>query len=320
MSCDPLGCQTGLDLAAEFHPLGFPFTLRTNSPLVLDAARKSFACFPSRFPEPRIEARLIVADYGSDSIPAAPVFRAQHNLLAIVSDAANFAVCDLEKAFAFGCVSPAVAADADFLRFHFLEAIAYTLLVQLCVTPVHASCVAHNEIGVLLCGTAGAGKSSLAYACARQGWSLVSDNACYLLDSAPGPLVAGRPQSIRLRSTALDLFPELDGSFPAARANGKFVLDLTAGRRPDISTALGCPVGFLVFLDRRAGSEARLLPVARDTATERLLDELQHFRDEVDRRHRQSILNLVQAGGTFELRYDNAEDATQQLERLVNGL
>jgi hypothetical protein len=318
MKGDPLLCRTDLGLEAEFHPLGFPLTIRTNSKFVLDAARRSFACFPNRFPAPRIEARLIVADNGSNSIPAAPVFRAQHNLLALVSDAANFAACDLENGFAFGCVASAVAADADFLRFHFLEAIAYTLLTQLCVTPVHASCVARGEIGVLLCGVGGAGKSSLAYACARKGWTLVSDNACYLLDCTAGPSVAGRPQSIRFRPTALDLFPELVPLFSMSQPNSKIALEISGTYAPGISIAFECPVGFLVFLERREGAGARLSPVAKDTASQRLIGELPRFRDAVERRHRQSILNLVRAA-TFELCYDNAEDATDQIERLVTG-
>jgi hypothetical protein len=307
-----------LNLELEAHPLGFPFKICSNSQLPLDAARRSFGCFSSRFRSPRIEARLIVADNGPATLPEPPVFRAQHHLLAIVSDAANFAMCDLQSGFAFGCIGPAAAADPGFLSFYFLEAIAYTLLGQLCVTPIHASCVACGRTGVLLCGAAGAGKSTLAYACARRGWTLISDNASYLLDSGGRTAVAGRPQSVRFGPGAADFFPELDEHLNGDRINGKNVLDLSTARPPGVSTGFDCEVSLVVFLSRRAGAGARMSPISEDEAFQRFLSETARFRDEVELRQRQSILNLVRTG-VFELEYEKLEDAIDELERRVTG-
>lgn len=315
---DPLLCRTELPLHAEFYPLGFPLTIRTNSALVLEASQDIFARFPRRFPTPHIEARILVADDGPLSAPVAPVFRAQGNLLTIISDAANFAACDLASGFAFCWVTPAAVADRDFMRFHFLEAIAYTLLGQLCVTPVHASCVAWKGIGVLLCGAGGAGKSSLAYACAQRGWTLVSDNTCYVVDGTSGPVVAGRPQYVRIRETAVDLFPELERLPGAANANGKISLEIHTGNAPRLSTAFDCPAGFLIFLERRGGRGSRLVRLSQRAAFQRLARELPRYRYEVEERHRASIINLLQADA-FELRYQNLEEAIERLEGLVSG-
>ena len=67
------------------------------------------------------------------------------------------------------------------LRWFCVESLAYLLLAQRYLVPVHAACVERNGTGVLLCGAAGAGKSTLTFACARAGWTCVTDDCTWLL-------------------------------------------------------------------------------------------------------------------------------------------
>src|SRR5262245_52276898 len=103
----------GLELphARRFHPAGFPLELASNSPAVLEAALDSWGAFPLRFERPPLVVRVAVADAGPQPLPPLPAFRAQRHLLAIVADAANFAVCDYTRRFAFCWTTSATVAD-----------------------------------------------------------------------------------------------------------------------------------------------------------------------------------------------------------------
>ena len=72
--------------------------------------------------------------------PSPPLFRAQRHLI-VIAGGANFAVCDHTRGFAFCRLNATAAADRDFTRYYFLDAMALFTLTQLHVTPVHAATV-----------------------------------------------------------------------------------------------------------------------------------------------------------------------------------
>ena len=87
----------------------------------------------------------------------------------------------------------------------------YSLLDTQHLLKCHAACVAKNGHGVLFVGGSGAGKSSLAYACARRGWTYISDDGASLVRRRPGRQVLGNPQNFHFRPDARSCFPELRG-------------------------------------------------------------------------------------------------------------
>ena len=108
-----------------FHPLGFALEVATNSAAVEEAARLSWGRFSPVFQQPPIRLRVIVEEGGSAEMPAPPAYRAQAAVIAIVADAWNFAVCDCDGNHAFAFVTPAVAANAAYFCYYFLEGIAF---------------------------------------------------------------------------------------------------------------------------------------------------------------------------------------------------
>src|SRR5262249_4462796 len=145
-----------------------------------------------------------------------------------ISDAENFAVCDYTRNFAFCRLNSAAAADRAFTSYYFLEAIANFSLAQLYLTPVHGACVARNGQGVLLCGPSGAGKTSLAYHCAKNGWTYISDNESWLVRSG-GRLLVGNPHRLRFRENAFEIFPELMEIPAVPHPNGKMSVEAAPG-------------------------------------------------------------------------------------------
>ena len=313
---DPLMEAVALPLGATFYPLGFPLEIATNSEQVLEAARESWNSFRQAFSTPPIRLRVAVVENDSTGEPPAPVYRGQGHLFVIISDAANYAVCDYTKSFAFCWLTSAALADRGWMRFYFLDALAYTMLAQLYVTPVHAACVSLHARGVLLCGGPGAGKSSLAFACASRGWTYISDDASSLVTGSRDRIVLGKPFQIRFRESAAGLFPELEGRPASLDRDGDLTIEVRTEDLPGLKTALQGHVDHVVFLNRHCPDPARLMPVSTTDALERLLSFLPLYDPALRERQEAPIRGLLDAGA-FELQYQSLDSAVKRLEQLV---
>ena len=169
-------------------------------------------------PSPPVTLHVAVSDRRDNSCRLA-ASRGQGHLISIVHGTENFAVCDLGEGFSFAWLSGNVASEHPDLTRYFLETLGYLMLVARHFALIHASCVSLKGRGILLCGDSGAGKTCLAYALARRGWTFVSGDTTQLPRNAAGPNavglnLVGRPESIHFRETARDLFPELKPSRP----------------------------------------------------------------------------------------------------------
>ena len=124
-----------------------------------------------------------------------------------------------------------------------------------------------NGRGLLLCGDSGAGKSSLSYACARRGWTFVSDDASFLVRAGKGNVAVGNPQHLHFRESATDLFAELRSHELTARINGEIAIQLTTAKLPRMNTALQSQIDFLIFLNRQPSGPPVLRPFSKARAS-----------------------------------------------------
>jgi len=270
---DPVGYGEPLPLAERFYPAGFPLTLETNSAAVVRAAAESWGEYEPTFEAPPVEVRVVVRGDPAEpplSVPDGPAFRAQGHLLAMVLGPQNFAVCDLERSVCFAWLSEAVARNPLFAGFHFLEGMALNCLCHRDLTPIHAACVASGGKGILLAGEAQAGKSSLAWACARAGLTYVADDGVYLLRRCSDPFLIGKPQRIRFRPEVVELLPELVHLPRLETVIGKRSFEIRTAGVPGIRTAFRCRPARVLFLDRRSAGPAEVTPVAPEEAILRL--------------------------------------------------
>jgi hypothetical protein len=307
---DPFLRETPLEHRCLYYPLGFALQLKTNSAEALQAAEASWGGRPQAFEKPPLELRVIVESGGGH--PPKPVYRGQAHLMSIVSDQENFAVCDYTRKFAFCRLNAAAVRDQSFVSYYFLEALANFALTQLYLTPVHAACVARKSQGVLLCGGSGAGKTTLAYFCAKKGWTYVSDNESWLV-RAGGRMLLGNPRRIRFRESAAELFPELKGHPAAPHHNGKMSIEVNP---EGLETAYQCCVERVVFLARQAGSPTTVRSIRSGDTLEYFLSELPVYEDWV-REEQQISLNRIAELNPVELRYSDLDEAWRALESLV---
>src|SRR5215471_10590135 len=210
-------------LQATYFPLGFPLQISSNSPKVMAAAAASWERFAPTFKYLPLEIHLGVTDDVADSceFPPAPVFRIQGDQLVTTANANNFIVSDLRVGRSFGWITPNVANSPLYLRYHLLEAAVLSMITALHALPLHAACVSWAGTGILLCGDSGAGKSSLAYAASRAGWTFISDDASYMPVNRDDRMVIGNSHQIRFRDSGVVLFRELEGRSITPRAAGK---------------------------------------------------------------------------------------------------
>ncbi len=314
---DPFQYSIALPLEVALHPLGCAMRLRTNSRQIVQAAEESWSGFPALFDGPPMDIRVAVSDDEQAACATGLIWRAQGHLLAMQADQNNFAICDLDRGFAFSWLTPATARDHEFVRYFFLDTIVQVLVWQTRLTPrIHASCVARDGRGVLLCGESGAGKSCLAYACARRGWSFITDESTALVRDSQDRIALGKPRQMHFRDTAAEIIPELQGRLAMRNAVGKISIEVHTADLPGIRTAFQCKVAAVVFLNRQAGGPARLVRLSGEDAFSRLEPGLPLFQEPLHEKNRAALRYLV-AAGAFELRYRDLEEAAALLESLT---
>ena len=320
---DPLEYTLPLPFQAEYFPMGFPLRIATNAKPALDAAAQMWSRFPQLFEQSAMRVNVTVGGDSGRTLPQdqperPPVLRGQEHLLSIVADRDNFATADLNAGFGHICVTQEVASDAAYLRYHFLEPLAYVLIAARHAAFVHASCVALDGRGVLLCGASGTGKTCLAYACLRRGWTFVSGDAAAVVgdDHREQQRLVGRPFEIRFRHTATRLFPEL-AKFPCVlRPSGKTDIEIDP-QELGLASAVECRADRLVFLDRAEQSIMSSIYTLSSEAARRELEEGICFGDHSVRERQGRMLDRLAELPAVRLRYSDVDSAEHVLRGLL---
>jgi len=233
-----------------------------------------------------------------------------------VAGAHDFAVCDLTTGFASCWLSESTVENGAYLRYHFLDAMALLLIEALYLTPIHAACVALEGSGLLLCGDSGAGKSSLSFACARRGWTFVSDDANFLVRGGKQRVVVGNPYHLHFRESATELFADLKEYCPTQRINGEIAIELATANMPEIITSPQSAIDFLVFLNRATSGPASLRPFSKERASACLEQVICYGEQHVRDAQKSALRDLLRAE-VLELRYSDLHSAVDCLEALV---
>jgi hypothetical protein len=313
---DPLLYDFKLPLCATYYFLGFPIEVFTNSPRVLAGAEESWSLFRKTLCEPPLQIRIGVLPGTTNHLPSQPICRGQRHLITQIADSENYMILDTRQGFAFGWLTQAAAENRAYLRYHFLEGAAWILLESLYLTSIHGACVELDGHGVLLCGDSGAGKSSLAYACARNGWKFLSDDASCLVRKRAGRILTGNPYQMRFRESAVDLFPELINERVTPRATGEMAIELATSMNGEISTISECSVEYIVFLNRFADSADGLMHFSKQRALQWFEQVVCYGEKHIREAHFETLRNLLGAD-VFEMRYKGLDSGVSILETLV---
>jgi hypothetical protein len=248
---DPVLAHASFPHHEIYFPLGFPVSIATNSPEVLQIADQHWRRFTQLFDREPIKLQIGVSPGSSLSCPDAPICRMRDHILTNIADGENFSISDLSRGSAIIWVTEAALHHPDYFRYFFLESAAMGNISGRFATGIHAACVSLDGAGVLLCGDSGAGKSTLSYACAHAGWTYITDDGSFLVHGRKDRLVVGNYRQIRFRESAETLFPELHGLSVVQRAGvGKPSVELFTNANAWIPTASTACIRHIVFLKR----------------------------------------------------------------------
>jgi len=309
--------ETPLPFVELFFPLGFPLRIETNHPEVLEVARRSWGESTQRYFDDPLLIAIEVADDHREPATYEPECRVIEGVLTIAFDERNSVVVDLEHGGARGKLHRSFIGTKASLQYYVLEAAALSMISTLRAVALHAACVDWNGSGILLCGESGAGKTSLAYACARAGWNYLSDDASYLLLNGPGRVVTGNCQQIRFRSVASRLFPELEGREITPRVAGKPSIELATSELSNIRCIESTNIENIVFINRDTSYAPGLCPMAKELALEYFTKFLLCPADS-DSPIR-LVLDQMADARIFELRFTQFDSAIDRMRELVEG-
>jgi hypothetical protein len=267
-AADPLGHTAPLDHRARFPLLGKPLDVCSNSAAVIAAAERAFhgwRALDSKLIDP-VEpciVSVVVHPQAHGMETAArntPFIVRVHSQCLLATDGANVLTAQLDRGIALGFVTPELVADEARLCHNVLELLALSMVAWRDRTPVHAGAVVRNGRAVLLAGQSMAGKSTLCYACLRDGFQLLAEDVVYVSRQS-GMRLWGIPWHIHLLPDAVRLFTELADIPAVLQPNGKCKLVVETSSfgadRPRcyVERAVVCVV------ERQSGSASVLEPV-----------------------------------------------------------
>ena len=312
-----LPARKRLTLEATHFPLGFPVRILTNSPRVLEAAQESWNGFESAFPGQPLEFLLEVraGAESTDALPPAPAHMVKGPLLLQVADTDNFYVADMTMGRAIGRVTPGAAGCSRYLRYHILEGAVLSMIATMRAVAIHAACVRSCGRGILLCADSGEGKSTLAYAGARSGWTYISDDSTYIPMHRKDRMAVGNCHSIRFRPSGAELFPELAGFPMTPRATGKPSIEVRMSEWPEIATTSMTLIDHVVLLNRRYADTQELVSLRAEAVWPWFTQFLMSPPE--TRPAQEATLARLLSAGVFELRYHDLEWAIDRINQLA---
>ncbi len=325
---DPVYLNVPLRHVLELPVLGVMVRYESNSAAVLEAVEETFGEWRALLQSPElidqgsVRVRLIVHDDVEGAASHAKViWRLVDPRRLLIHTAGSVGLMDMDRQDSVVYFTPALLAD----RAHFEYAVLHTMTVPLVDThnryPVHAAFIARGQVGLLLAGPAGTGKSTIAFEAHRRGLRVLSDDVAHI-QLRPEFRVWGEiPGQVYLTPQARARFPELAGDVPSLVANGTEKLFIQfpyawsgAGGGAPMAPHVG------VCLLERNGGQASLTPVAPKEVETFLRNGLgiarTMFGDGVD-----EALRRVAAGGGWKLKLtDDPNDALPFLDKMFTAL
>jgi hypothetical protein len=211
--------------------LGLMTTFATNSDKVIDAVLAlygSWATLDKTLVSPSSAVvKLLVRDHNL-APPVGPLRYGVPDPAHMTVESSEAAgVADTIKLESVAVVNQGMVARAAEFGEGVVEPLTVFLLAALDRVPLHAAAIMRDGVAILLAGPSGMGKSTLAYAACRNGYTLLADEPVYV-QTHPVLRVWGRRPRLHLRGDARTWFPELGDLNPRPLLSGKnkIVIDL----------------------------------------------------------------------------------------------
>lgn len=270
---DPLLQGAEADLVIALEALGLPVTIETNDARIEHVARQAFGerGSASESNSDELRLRLLVHDVPEEPswTPVQPVIRGQGDYFYTAASRASVVAGDCRTGFAFGFISDRQAGHEEHLRSTMLQSPILWMATGRALSTIHCAVVTLNGKSIMLRGKPNAGKTTLAYAALRRGFSLLCEDVAFAWDSSQNIELRGLPWLLYLKPDAVRFFPELDELEPLERYNRELkILIQTRDWFPG-QTIQTAPLGPTVFVERSPNGTNTLHQIGREEALKR---------------------------------------------------
>jgi hypothetical protein len=192
---DPFGERTHAAAHRRIKVLGGRFDFESNSAELLQLVDTAYAGLPNHqfsATPPRFRIRLRLTpkagvpisrrhpSKGGSRPPAISMIQGG-GILGSATDSSTFAVLSPEKREALVSVSRSMLRFPYHVRYELIEFAVFTLASRAQrLVPLHAACIGLNGRGILLMGTTGAGKTTVALHCLLDGFDFLSEDSVFV--------------------------------------------------------------------------------------------------------------------------------------------
>ncbi len=301
-------------LCETFIVAGATTEIRTNSESILAVAEECFPRLRERSSVCELRMRFWVDPDGGSQPPwPLPYFRGLGHRIFGGFDSESSVIIDLQSRRISGRFSPALAADDNYWKRVVFPRLITAVAPAIGVAELHCACLSWNGCGLVLFGAPGAGKSTLALALARHGFSLLSEDWTYFSRCDADLAAWGLPTGVKLLPDAVRHFSELVQFETSIGLNGEEAYQTQPDRDFGISLAQCCRPKWLVLLDRKEEPAFDITMMSSAQAAEILCRDLLVQSPKVFDQQQRLVQRLV-ANGCLRLQYGgNAQDVASAL-------
>jgi len=279
---DPFQERARVFTRAALPLLGGRFVFESNNRQLLRLVDIAYAGLPPQrvaaaSADMRVRLQVTAAAQPSDHGSPPPLsMLSGAGFLGGATPASNFVLLSPQQGAALVAVTEEMLRFPYHTRYELIELAVYSLAARTQgLASLHAACVGQKGRGLLLMGSSGAGKSTVALQCLLRGMEFVSEDSVL---AAPTTLVAsGVPSFLHVGQDSLRWVEDarvaarIRGSTVIQRRSGarKFALDVRKGGH---RLAASHRLAALIFLsDRRASGRSLLVPLSRAETRARLI-------------------------------------------------
>lgn len=268
--------QADLPLETRFLVAGSVWAVSTNAQEILEAFQQSFQFASNEASAIDLSVSFYVDFEQCDGERwSRPYFRALDHLYYGTYGPSDAMLVDQRNRRVIGSFSPAMARDIAYWRRVILPVLLGIASACVGITPLHCGCLVKDGWGLLLCGDAGAGKSTLALSLSLNGFAYLSDDCTYFTRSAAGVRGWGLPVPLKLLPDAAQYFPRLRDFEPHLSLNGELAYEVDPVEIFGVDRALSCQPRWLVFVERTEEPGATFGPISPSAAALRFAASLE---------------------------------------------
>ncbi len=309
-------------LVARYNVLGIPLEIAANDHALLELAAECFGGWETTEPAlagKPLRLELLLQEVIEPSPPEASalLLRAREDYL-LLSVGQSLGMGHRSSGFACAFLTPSLLANRPLAQTCFVETLGMFLVCHYRRATLHAAAVAQGGCCVLLTGRDGAGKSTLAYACLRAGFRLISEDIVFAEACEAGITVWGVPWRLHLLPDAVRFFPELAGAARICTLQGETKLRVAVREMRPGAAVPRMPVQAVLSLSRAEGPKSRLRPAEPAC----LLRALTDFKDTpfLDREATRAAAERLLAGRRAHLEVgSDLEQAAERVRQWLEG-